>query len=77
METLFIWILGWVIFTLGFVFVRQIVFKKYFSNNWKYDLYEGVKWGIFSWIAIIFCIAVVIAMGFITLDEYITNKLKE
>ena len=54
MESLFIWILGWVIFTFGFVFVRQIVFKKYFGNNWKYDLYEGLKYGVFSWIAIIF-----------------------
>ena len=88
MQGFLIYLLGWLVFIIcHFIyfmyFVKDGSFTKKLSNekNKKLILYNGFKWGIFSWFGL-FCSVTVILIGYIIyfiiqIDEWIEGKLKD
>ena len=87
MQEFLIYLLGWVVFIVcHFIYFMYIVkdcsytYKYSCQKNKKLILYNGLKWGVFSWFGLFFCIVAFIAgtiiYGIILLDEKIENKLK-
>ena len=87
MGGLFWYLLGWLVFVICH-FIYWAYYNKDGSYTYKWScqknkkliLYNGLKWGIFSWVGLFFCIVAFIVgaiiFGIIELDEYIENKLK-
>lgn len=82
MNIFFIWIIGWIILSLGYYFYN--VYIPYGNSEYKLKyitkkliIYNSIKVGIWSWIGIIVYIALFIVYWIIVFDEYIQNKLNE
>lgn len=87
MQEFLIYLLGWVVFIIChyiyWVYINKdgsYTYKWNCQKNKKLILYNGFKWGVFSWVGLFFCIAAFIVgaiiFGIIELDEYIEDKLK-
>lgn len=87
MTEFLIYLLGWVLFIICYYIYYMYIVKdgsytyKYNCNkNKKLILYNGFKYGIFSWGGILFWGFVIIAgsilYGLYSLDNYIEQKLK-
>ena len=87
MQEFLIYLLGWIVFIIChyiyWVYLNKdgsYTYKWSCQKNKKLILYNGLKWGIFSWVGLFFCIVAFIVgaiiYGLISLDEYIENKLK-
>ena len=90
MQEFLIYLLGWVVFIICH-YIYWVYINKDGSYTYKYNrqknkkliLYNGLKWGVFSWVGLIFCIVAFIVgaiiygiLEIISLDEYIEDKLK-
>ena len=86
MQEFLIYLLGWIVFIIGhyiyYMYINKYDYRYKYSceKNKKLILYNGFKWGIFSWFGIFLYIIVIvisgIIYGIILLDEYIEQKLK-
>ena len=69
-EGFLFYLLGWMIFSTGYYFIAD---RKYHTKG--YHVYEGIKYGCFSWFGIVTFIVVHIIVVIATIDERIKNKL--
>ena len=84
MEDFLIYILGWVTFIVGY-YISEVYILNYNYNyrkgkvTKKLILYRGVKYGIFSWVAVFFMAAVLVfgRIGYylFILDNHIEEEL--
>lgn len=63
-----IYFIGWILATILYVIDE----RKSSTKSNSLIIYEGFKWGIFSWIFV----ALILMYAISKLDEYLTNKLK-
>ena len=63
-----VYFIGWLLATILYVIVE----RKSSTKSTSLIIYEGFKWGIFSWVFLTLLLMYAISV----LDEYLTNKLK-
>ena len=73
-EFLTWWLIGWAIMSIA-IFVYNVFIYKYNIKSKKLIMYESIKYGIFSWIAIILFGSFLLTYIIVIIDEYLTNKL--
>jgi hypothetical protein len=71
MEALFWYLIGWLIFSIGY-FIYAIKEDK---ENKKLAIYHSLIYGVVSWLGILFIFVMCIVSGMFTLNEWIENKL--
>lgn len=74
MVALFIYLLGCILFGVGY-YLCNIYISKY-NKSKKLLAYNSLKLSIFSWVGIIFWIAICIVFLICSIDDYISDKLK-
>lgn len=87
MNEYLVYFSGWIFFIICYY-----IYHMYFSKNEKYDclnnyknkkliIYDGFKWGVFSWFGLIICIMFIFTLyciyGIIYIDSTIENFLKK
>ena len=75
MEILLIWLLGWLLFSIGY-YIYQVYYEKDIYTKKRLIIYRGITIGWISWFGIIICLAVYITFLIFKLDEWITDKLE-
>lgn len=86
MVEFLIYLLGWVVYIVGYyLYYMYIVKYKCYTykhsnkKNKKLIIYDGFKYGIFSWAGVMFWGIVIICgsilYGILSINEWITNKL--
>lgn len=73
-EFLTWWLTGWAIMSIA-IFVYNVFIYKYNIKSKKLIMYESIKYGVFSWIAIILFGSFLLTYIIVIIDEYLTNKL--
>jgi hypothetical protein len=63
-----VYFIGWILATILYVIVE----RKSSTKSKSLIIYEGFKWGFFSWVFLVLLLMYAISK----LDEYLTNKLK-
>ena len=78
MNNFLIYILGWILFIIGFYIFNVYIYQSKYSK--KLVLYRGFKYGVLSWVGIFGFVIIIIYKyileTIICVDEYIENKLK-
>ena len=69
------WLSGLIIFAFGYVYIKRVIDKDVFHDTLIYDIYNGCKYGIFSWFAIIYVLSAWITILLYNIDKWIGNKL--
>lgn len=76
MDILLFWLFGWVLFFVGY-----IIYNKYIDGHnepiTKLMVYEGIKYGMWSWIAIAIMVVFFIIMLITAIDEWLTEKFSK
>lgn len=75
MKTLLIYLFGWFLFSACY-YIYNVYFNNDNSDSKKLIMYNAFKFGLCSWVGIIFMISASITYCIISIDNYITNKLK-
>lgn len=73
-EFLTWWLIGWAIMSIA-IFVYNVFIYKYNIKSKKLIMYESIKYGIFSWMAIILFGSFLLTYVIVIIDEYLTKKL--
>lgn len=74
MNILFIYLLGWIIWSISYYIYYTIIKKD--NRSKKLIIYRAITSGIISWIGIILFIALEITYLIMSIDEWIENKLQ-
>ena len=74
MNALLIYLLGWVILSIGYYIYHNVFNDEYRSK--KLIAYRSFTIGFFSWAGIILYIAIVITGLIFSFDDWIVEKLK-
>ena len=72
--TFLIWLIGFIVVIVGHVFIKRVI-NKNTRDTISYDIYNGCKYGIFSWLSILTIITYYISYIIAKIDENIKNKL--
>lgn len=76
MDILLFWLFGWVLFFVGY-----IIYNKYIVGHnepiTKLMVYEGIKYGMWSWIGIAIMVVFFIIMLITAVDEWLTEKFSK
>ena len=73
MEAFIVYLIGWIIFSIGYF----IYAYKYDKQNIKLSIYHAFIYGVYSWLGIIFCFCMLMTCLIFSLHEWIENKLSQ
>lgn len=74
-SILIFWIVGWVILSIGYYIYKLYIDKTTIPNK-RLFIWKSFKYGIFSWIGIIFIFSYMITFYLYNINDWIENKLK-
>ena len=74
MEFLYFWILGWLIWAIGYYIYKLYISKTVILNK-RLIIWRGFKSGIISWIGIIVMFSCVIVFCICKIDDWVEDKL--
>lgn len=71
------WIIGWIIYSIGY-YIYDVYIDKIDKSNTskKLIVYNAFKCGIWSWLGIMIILIFSFIMLLVNIDEKISNKLK-
>lgn len=74
MEALYIYLLGCLIWAIGY-YVNEVYIDKDHSKK-RYIIYKSISTGFVSWFGIIIVVAIFLAAVVLSINEWIENKLR-
>lgn len=74
MEGLIFWLIGWVLYSVGY-YLYEVYAEKPTKVNKKLIIYHAFIYGVASWLGILFIFVMCIVGGIFALHEWIEKKL--
>ena len=75
MEFLYFWILGWLIWAIGYYIYESYISETFIPNK-RLIIWRGFKSGVISWIGIMFVFGYVTAFCLNKIDDWVEDKLR-
>ena len=75
MEYLLLYLLGWILWSIGYYIVKVYYDKDIWTSK-KLIAYRGFISGIWSWFGIFVMITIIITYSICSLNNWIENKLR-